>query len=193
MVLRFPLVQFAIVIALILLLQSADDNSVFGRMFGGLDALVDHSVGLTATLFTVKSFTKSGLTFGFMIAYVYLACWLILLLCAALLRTLLNIAGRHNFLWLRGVIARQRGISAYRAWLPLESIRPADIPQRDWEEQFAWPPNNQPPYPPLRKRVLMGTLLYAAAIAVVLVVLQTFSPFPVLNWLAAAVGRLAGK
>jgi hypothetical protein len=32
-VLRFPLVQFAAVIALILLLQSADDNSVFWQDF----------------------------------------------------------------------------------------------------------------------------------------------------------------
>jgi hypothetical protein len=190
--LRFPLVQFAAVIALIVLLQSADDNSAFGRIFSGLDALVDHTVGLTATVFTVKSFTKSWLTFGFMIAYTYLACWLILSLCAALLRALTDIAGRHNFLWLRDVIARQRGISAYRAWLPLERIRPAHILQRDWEEQFAWPRNNQPPYLPLRQRMLRATLLYAAAIAVVMVVLQTFTPFPVISWLASALARLTG-
>jgi hypothetical protein len=42
MALRFPLVQFALVIALIMLLQSAGDSSVFGRIFSGLDALVDH-------------------------------------------------------------------------------------------------------------------------------------------------------
>jgi hypothetical protein len=64
--LRFPLVQFAAVVALILLLQSADDSSFFGRIFGALDALVDHTVALTATEFTVKSFTKSWLTFGYM-------------------------------------------------------------------------------------------------------------------------------
>jgi hypothetical protein len=190
MALRFPLVQFAVVIALILRLQSAADSSVFSRIFSGLDALVDHTVGLTATVFTVKSFTKSWLTFGFMIAYVYLACWLILSFCAVLLRSLTDIAGRHNFLWSRDVIARQRGISAYRAWLPLERIRPAHIPQRDWEEPFAWPPNNQPPYLPLGQRILRAALLYTAAIAVVLVVLQTFTPLPIMSWLGSALVRL---
>jgi hypothetical protein len=125
-------------------------------------------------------------------AYVYLACWLILSLCAVLLEALTDIAGRHNFLWSRDIIARQRGISAYRAWLPFERIRPAHIPQRDWEEQFAWPPNNQPPYLPLRQRMLRGTLLYAAAIAIMLAALEIFTPFPILSWLASTLGRLSG-
>jgi len=38
-------------------------------------------------------------------------------------------SGLTNFLWLRNTIARERGIAAYRAWLPLERIRPADCPQ----------------------------------------------------------------
>jgi len=192
MALRFPLVQFAFVIILILLLQSADDKSTFGKIFNGLDALVDYTIGLFATVFTVKSFTKSWLTFGFMIAYAYLACWVILTICAAAARVLVDLAGRHNFLWSRRLIARQRGISAYRAWLPLERVRPANISQRDWEEEFAWPLNNQPPYLPLRRRVLRATLLYAAAIAIVLVALQAFTPFPAISWLASAGARLTG-
>jgi hypothetical protein len=192
MALRFPLVQFAVVIALILLLQSADDNSASGRIFSGLDALVDDTIRLVATMFTVKSFTKSWLTFAFMIAYVYVACWLILALCALLFRGLVDVAGRHNLLWLRNAIARQRGISAYRAWLPLERIRPAHVSQPEWEAKFAWPPNNKPPYQPLGRRLLWATISYTALVAIVLILLQTFSPFPVLNWLAAAVRRLVG-
>ncbi len=192
MVLRFPLVQFALVIFLILLLQAADDKSTFGRIFDGLDRLVDYTVGLFATVFTVKSFTKSSLTFGFMIAYVYLACWLTLSLCAAGIRGLIDLAGRHNFLWLRNAIARQRGVAAYRAWLPLEKIRPAHVSQGDWEQEFAWPPNNRPPYPPLRQRVLRAALLHATGIAIVLVVLQVFTPFPAISWLASIAARLVG-
>lgn len=86
-------------------------------------------MGLAATVFTVKSFRKSWLTFGFMIAYVYLACWLILSLCTALLRSLTDIAGRHNFLWLRDIIARQRGISAY----PLGLVDKFVVPSKSLE------------------------------------------------------------
>jgi hypothetical protein len=192
MALRFPLVQFALVIFLILLLQAADDNSTFGRIFEGLDRLVDDTIGLFAAVFTVKSFTKSWLTFGLMIAYVYLACWLILSLCAIGVRRLVDLAGRHNFFWSRNAIARQRGIEAYRAWLPLERIRPAHVSQPEWEAEFAWPPDNRPPYPPLRKRVLRAALLYAMAVAIILLLLQVFTPFPVISWLASATARLVG-
>jgi hypothetical protein len=191
-VLGFPLVQFAAVIVLILLLQSADDNSVFGQIFGGLDALVDDTVRIAATVFTVKSFTKSWLTFAFMIAYAYVACWLILSFCAVAIRRLVDVAGRHNFLWLRNTIASQRGISAYRAWLPLERIRPDHVSQPEWEERFAWPADNRPPYQPLGRGLLLGAVVYVTGVAMVLILLQIFSPFPVLNWLGAAASRLIG-
>jgi hypothetical protein len=71
-IVRFPLFQLAFVVAIILLLQAADDNSTFGRIFNGLDKLVDATVRLFSALFDVKSFTRSGLTAGLMIAYVYL-------------------------------------------------------------------------------------------------------------------------
>lgn len=96
-VLRFPLVQFSAVIFVIVLFQAADDASFFGQIFGGLDKLVDETVRSVSSVFTVKSFTKSWLTFGFMIAYVYLALWAMFMLCGAVLRSLIDLAGRTNF------------------------------------------------------------------------------------------------
>jgi hypothetical protein len=188
--LRFPLVQFAIVVALILWLQAADDKSPYGQIFNGLDKLVESTVQMVSAVFTVKSFTRSSLTFGFMIAYVYLAGSLILWLIRLWIRAAVDFAGRRNLFYLRSAIARERGIGAYRAWVPLEKIRPPDVPQREWEEAFAWPPNNQPPYPPLRYRVLRAALFYAAFALVVACLLQYFTPFPVLDWIA---GWLAAK
>ena len=89
---RFPLVQFAIVVGLILWLQAADDKSISGQIFNGLDKLVESTVQMTSAMFTVKSFTRSWLTFGFMIAYVYLvwslALWLVRLLTGAAITVL---------------------------------------------------------------------------------------------------------
>jgi hypothetical protein len=181
--LRFPLVQFAIAIALILWLQAADDKTIFGRIFYGLDKLVESTVEMVAAIFTVKSFTRSWLTFGFMIAYVYVAGSLILWLLRLLIGAAIDAAGRHNFLYLRSTIARERGIGAYRAWVPLERIRPSEVSQREWEEAFAWPPNNEPPYPPLGHRILRGLLFYVAIILIAAVLLQFFTPFPVLTWI----------
>jgi hypothetical protein len=118
-----------------------------------------------------------------MIAYVYLAGLVILWLVRLLLVAALDFAGRHNLFFLRNAIARERGIGAYRAWVPFERIRPPEISQREWEEAFAWPANNKPPYPPLGHRLLRGVLLYIAVIVVVALVLQFFTPFPVLTWI----------
>src|ERR1700680_2852587 len=136
---RFPLVQFAIVIGLILWLQAADDKSMFGQIFSGLDKLVESTVQTISAIFTVKSFTRSSLTFGFMIAYVYLAGSLVLWVLRLLIGAAVDFAGRHNLLYLRSTIARERGIGAYRAWEPFERIRPPTVSQREWEEAFAWP------------------------------------------------------
>jgi hypothetical protein len=148
-IVRFPLFQLAIVVAVILFLQSADENSAFGQIFNGLDKLVDATVTFFSAIFTVRSFTKSWLTSGFMIAYVYLGCLLILFLVRVTIRVVVDFIGHSNLFWLRNAIARERGIEAYRAWVPFERIRPAHIPQEKWEQAFAWPANNQPPYPPL--------------------------------------------
>ena len=109
---RFPLVQFAVVIGIILWLQAADDKSMFGQIFYGLDKLVESTVQMVSAVFAVKSFTRSWLTFGFMIAYVYLAGSLILWLARLPIGTAVDFAGRHNLFYLRSAIARERGIGA---------------------------------------------------------------------------------
>src|SRR6202163_4197740 len=109
-IVRFPLMQFAIVIAVILWLQAADDRSIFGQIFDGLDKLVESTVQTISAIFTVKSFTRSWLTFGFMIAYVYLAGSLVLWLLRLLIGAAVDFAGRRNLLYLRSTIARERGI-----------------------------------------------------------------------------------
>jgi hypothetical protein len=191
-ILQFPLFQLAIMVALILFLQSTDPASAFGRIFTGLDKLVDATVQMFAAMFNVRSFTKSWLTSGFWIGYVYLACLLILFLARVAIGAVVDFAGRHNAFWLRNTIARERGIAAYRAWEPFERIRPADFPQDKWEETFAWPANNRPPYPPLAQRILRGTLINVAVVAVIAVALQVFTPFPVITWLGQLTKMLFG-
>ena len=184
-IVRFPLFQLAVVVAVILLLQAADDKSALGQIFNGLDKLVDSTVGSLSAVFNVKSFTKSWLTSSFWIAYVYLACLLILSLVRVTIRGVVDFVGWSNAFGLRNAIARERGIVAYRAWVPFERIRPDNIPQEKWEEAFAWPANNKPPYPPLAQRVLRGMISYVAVILIAAGLLQAFTPFPVLTWLAA--------
>lgn len=185
-IVRFPLFQLAIVVALILWLQAADETSALGHIFTGLDKLVSATVQLFATVFAVRSFTRSWLTSGFWIGYVYLACLLILYLARLVIRALVNFAGRHNAFWLRNAIARERGIAAYRAWLPFEKIRPAHIPQVQWEATYAWPADNKPPYPPLLQRALIGAAINIAVVLAIAAALQFLTPFPVLTW----IGRL---
>lgn len=187
---RFPLFQLAVVVAVILLLQAADDKSALGHIFNGLDKLVESTVGSLAAVFNLKSFTKSWLTSSFWIAYVYLACLLILFLVRITISAVVDFVGWSNAFGLRDAIARERGIAAYRAWVPFERIRPVNIPQEKWEETFAWPANNKPPYPPLAQRILRGVLSYVAVILVAAILLQVFTPFPVLTWLAAQTKRL---
>jgi hypothetical protein len=191
-IVRFPLFQLAIVVALILFLQAADPASAFGRIFTGLDKLVGGTVDGFAAVFNVRSFTKSWLTSGFWIGYVYLACLLILLLARLAIGAVVDLAGRHNALWLRNTIARERGIAAYRAWLPFERIRPVNIPQQRWEEAFAWPANNKPPYPPLAQRMLLGVIGNVAVLLAIAVALQVWTPFPVLTWIGALAKMLFG-
>jgi hypothetical protein len=191
-VIRFPLVQLAVVIAIILWLQGAAETSPQGRLFTALDGLVDATVSLFAAMFTVKSFTRSWLTAGFMIAYVYLACLMILAIARILLRIAIDIVGRTNAFWLRNTIARERGIEAYRAWLPLERIRPANVSQETWEERFAWPANDKPPYLPWPQRFARAFLVYTCVIVAIAAAIQMFTPIPVLNWLAALASRLFG-
>jgi len=182
-IVRFPLLQLAIVIAVILWLQAADDRSIIGQIFNGLDKLVDATVQLFSAVFTVKSFTKSWLISGFMIAYVYLAGSLILYLVRLMIIAAVDFVGRSNLLYLRNAIARERGIGAYRAWVPLERIRPAHISQQEWEQTFAWPADNKPPYPPLGHRIMRGVLSYGAMILIAAFLLQFLTPFLILTWI----------
>jgi hypothetical protein len=85
-IVRFPLFQLAVVVAVILLLQAADDKSALGQIFNGLDKLVESTVGLLSAVFNLKSFTKSWFTSSFWIAYVYLALLLILFLVRITIR-----------------------------------------------------------------------------------------------------------
>jgi hypothetical protein len=124
-----------------------------------------------------------------MIAYVYLACLLILLLARLATRALLDVIGRSNAFGLRRMIARERGIAAYRAWLPLERIRPNHIPREQWEETFAWPANDRPPYRPLVQRMMIASAIYALVILIVIVALGVYAP-SVLSWLGEMVRRI---
>jgi hypothetical protein len=182
-VVSFPLFQLALAIAVILLLQGADSRSVLGEIFSALDLLVDSTIRLCAAIFEVKSFTRSWLTTGFMIAYVYIAGLFIVFVAKLVIRAAIELMARSNVFGLRNAIARERGIAAYRAWLPLERIRPAHIAQEKWEERFAWPADNKPPYPPLIYRVLRAVFTYFAVLMIIAVLLQVFTPFPALTWL----------
>jgi hypothetical protein len=190
-IVRFPLFQLAVVVAVILWLQAADDGSARGEIFNGLDKLVDSTVRMFSAIFSVKSFTKSWLISGFMIAYVYLGCLLILFLLRLATRAVIDIVGRSNALGLRNAIARERGIVAYRAWLPLERIRPAHIPRELWEENFAWPPNDRPPYRPLPQRILLGVVIYAIVLGLVTALLWVYAP-SVLTWLGELARKIVG-
>ncbi len=178
------LFQLAVVIAAILLLDHyAYDHAALQAIAEGLNSAVTASVQLCSEFFRVGILTDPVLQVAIMIAYVYVIFLLIFYLLGLAIRALVDLAGRSNFLWLRNSIARERGIAAYRAWLPLERIRPPDCPQQEWEQRFAWPADNRPPYPPLRRRIARAALSYAAAAGVAAVLLQLFTPFPVLSWL----------
>jgi hypothetical protein len=112
-IIRFPLVQFAVVVVIVFLLQAADEHSVFGWIFDQLDHLVAATVVLCSNLFSVKSFTRSGLTLFLTVAYVYLALALAFFLLRVFLRGLIDLLGRSNAFGLRNAIARERGIAAY--------------------------------------------------------------------------------
>jgi hypothetical protein len=189
-IIGFPLVQLIIVVAIILFLQAADEPSLFARIFSGLDGLVSSTVEMISTVVTVRSFTRSWLTFTFMIVYVYLACLLILYILRLAISGMVYLVAWTNAFGLRSVIARERGIAAYRAWLPFERIRPSNVSQQEWEEAYAWPADNQPPYPSLWRRIVTALVGYLVLIIITLVVLQIFTPLPAVTWVLALVEYL---
>src|SRR5580704_15345991 len=188
------LFQLAVVVLIILLLDHYSyDYPVLQPVADGLKTAVTATVQFCSEFFRVGILTDPVLQVGLMIVYVYVICLLIFSLLRVIVRRLIDLTGWSNFLWLRSSIARERGIAAYRAWVPLERIRPATISQEQWETTFAWPPDNQPPYPPLGWRLLHGLVSYILVIAGVVVLLQFLSPFPVLTWLENEITTLISR
>jgi hypothetical protein len=72
----------------------------------------------------------------------------------------------------------------------LESIRPASIPQERWEETYAWPLDNKPPYPPRIYQFMRAVAIYVVAVAIIAVLLQELTPFAAVNWLGAMAKKL---
>ncbi|HTV35253.1 MAG TPA: hypothetical protein VMF12_02385 [Xanthobacteraceae bacterium] len=178
------LFQFAVVVTIILLLDHYSfDYAVLRPVAEGLKNLVTQTVQLCADFFRVGILTDPVLQVALMIAYVYVVCLVLFFLLRHLVRKTIDFLGWSNFLWLRSAIARERGIAAYEAWLPLERIRPDDCPQDKWEEQYAWPADNKPPYPPWPQRLAAGVVSYAAVFGGAAVLLQLFTPFPILTWI----------
>src|SRR5262249_57948308 len=110
---------------------------------------VPRCIPLRASALDVKSFPRSLFCFGLMIVCVYVVYLLAPAIARRLTRRCVDFAGRHNFLGLRNAIARERGIAAYRAWEPLEHIRPREVPQLVWQERFPRPANDGPTHPTL--------------------------------------------
>jgi small-conductance mechanosensitive channel len=183
------LVQFAFVLAVILLLDHYSfDYAVLAPIAQGLKDLVTATVALFSDWFRVGILTDPVLQVGLMIAYVYVACLILFVLLRLAVRAMVDFVGATNLFWLRSTIARERGIAAYQAWEPFERIRPKTIPQQQWEETYAWPADNRPPYPPLPQRLLRGALSVVIVVVAVAVLLQLFTPFPVLTWLRRLIG-----
>jgi len=183
-IMRSRLFQLAAVLAIILLLDHYSfDYPLLRQISAALKILVDATVQFCSEHFRVGILTDPVLQVGLIIAYVYFFCLIIVFLLRIAIRRMVDLVGWSNFFWLRNAIARERGISAYRAWEPLERIRPAHIPQEKWEETFAWPADNRPPYPPLARQVLRGLMIYLILAVAVAILLQIFTPFPVLTWL----------
>jgi len=191
-IMRSRLFQLAAVLTIILVLDYYSfDYAPLREVSAGLKALVDATVRFFAEHFRVGILTDPVLQVGLIVFYVYLVCLIIAFVARTLVRWVVDLIGWSNFLWLRNTIAQERGIAAYRAWQPLERIRPVHIPQDKWEETFAWPADNMPPYPPLPQRILRVVLIYAAVLVVAAILLQVFTPFPVLTWLGRMTGILS--
>jgi hypothetical protein len=184
--LNWSVVQFGIVVVIILFLEYQDSNTIGGEIYGWLDALVTASLGLLSRAHEMRSFSRAFLTVGLTIAYAFIVLWVFLEIARRLVRNCVDFAGRHNLFWLRDSIARERGIAAYRAWEPLEHIRPAEIPQVVWEERYAWPANDEPPYPSLWRRIAFEVVSTLLLVVIIIVLLQEFTPIPALSWVAAA-------
>lgn len=169
-----PLLHFAVVVFLIVALEAASNDTLLGKLSDGLDKLVESTAEIVFAAFALKTVAKSLILTAIAIGYVYVCLIAVLYALRAAMRGLVNLAGRTNFLGLRSMIARERGIAAYRAWLPLESIRPDHISQQEWEATYAWPPGDRPPYPPLAIRISRTIGLYALLFAALVLAIYVY-------------------
>lgn len=184
---RSRLLQLAAVLALVLALDHYSfDYAPLQQISTALKTLVDATVQFCSSLFRVGILTDPVLQVGLIIFYVYLVCLIVAFLLRLAIARAIDLIGRNNLLWLRNSIARERGIAAYRAWEPLERIRPAHVSQEQWETTFAWPADNAPPYPALTQQIARSALAYVIVIAAAAVALQFLTPFAVLSWIAHA-------
>jgi hypothetical protein len=87
----------------------------------------------------VAAFSRGSRQRRVSIAYVYLACLLILSLLRVVISKVVDFVGWSNLFGLRNAIARERGIAAYRAWVPFERIRPAGFPRKDGKRDLLGP------------------------------------------------------
>jgi len=94
--------------------------------------------------------------------------------------------GWSNFLCCGNSIARERGIAAYRAWLPLEAHKAGRLPASGMGGRVRLAGEQRAALPPLPQRILHGASLHAV-FGGAAVLLQYFTPFPVLTWLRGLV------
>ena len=128
-----------------------------------------------------------------MIGYVYLVCLLILFLLRIAIRLVVDLLGWSNAFGLRNTIARERGIAAYRAWVPLERIRPADRSAGAMGGDIRLARRQQAALSAAGAADLRGAVqLSDRALSAWRVLLQIFTPFPVLTWLGRLARMLAG-
>jgi len=122
------------------------------------------------------------------IAYVYFALLIALFALRVALRGLVDLVG-----WSRLAKRNSKGTGESQRierGVPFERIRPAAIPQEQWEQTFAWPANNKPPYPPLPHRLLRTATSYSIVFLIASILLQLFTPFPVLALVARGIKTL---
>ncbi len=178
------LFQLVLVVVIIVLLDHYSfEHAALRPLVDGLKGAVTTSVEVVSEHFRVGILTDPVLQVGLMILYVYLFLLLIFFAFGLLIRLAIDLVGSTNFLWLRSTIARERGIAAYKAWLPLERIRPKQIPQADWETRFAWPADDRPPYSPWPQRAALAIASYAILLSVAAVLIHLLTPLPIVTWL----------
>jgi hypothetical protein len=120
-IVRFPLFQFAAVVAIVLFLQAADEQSLFGWIFDELDRAVAATVSLCSNLFSVKSFTRSGLTLFLTVAYVYVAIAIALFVLRAVLRGVIDLMGWSTPLVLETPLPGKGGLRLIGLGCPLNA------------------------------------------------------------------------